>query len=289
MHIRKKHIDNKTSYGPNKYYLYVKIHSKTGLKYLGRTSQNPTTYLGSGKHWERHLKKHGKEHVTIVIGIYPNLETLSKAGLYYSRFWDVVKSKKWANLCEEDGNNETKGWRHLTPEMRTANGKKGGAKGGAIMGPRTRDQKIRLFGRSEEKRKSDSSRAGKISTAKRVSNPEYDLKYRKERREWMLVNNPYRGKKHTDEIKSVIKSKLAGIHWMNNGIENQRIIATDQEFWLSKGYKIGRLMPKGYRVWITDGKVNKKVFKTELQDWLNKGHTIGRTVFWVRKDSKKKL
>jgi hypothetical protein len=38
-------------------YLYVKTHNKTGLKYLGQTSQkDPHKYPGSGTRWRHHLK-----------------------------------------------------------------------------------------------------------------------------------------------------------------------------------------------------------------------------------------
>ena len=44
-------------------YLYVKTHTKTGLKYLGKTKRNPYTYSGSGIDWKQHLKEHGSEGV----------------------------------------------------------------------------------------------------------------------------------------------------------------------------------------------------------------------------------
>ena len=40
-------------------YLYVKTHNITGLKYFGKTTNDPYTYYGSGKYWLLHLKKHG--------------------------------------------------------------------------------------------------------------------------------------------------------------------------------------------------------------------------------------
>ena len=40
-----------------KYYLYVKT-SPLGLKYLGKTTKNPITYIGSGKLQNRHIKKY---------------------------------------------------------------------------------------------------------------------------------------------------------------------------------------------------------------------------------------
>jgi hypothetical protein len=45
-------------------YLYVKQHSITKKKYFGKTTvMNPYKYRGSGLHWGRHLRKHGKQHV----------------------------------------------------------------------------------------------------------------------------------------------------------------------------------------------------------------------------------
>ena len=41
-------------------YLYLKTHNKTGLKYLGQTSNpDPHRYAGSGTYWKRHLGVHG--------------------------------------------------------------------------------------------------------------------------------------------------------------------------------------------------------------------------------------
>jgi len=32
-------------------YLYIKKHNETGLKYFGKTTQDPYTYQGSGTDW----------------------------------------------------------------------------------------------------------------------------------------------------------------------------------------------------------------------------------------------
>jgi hypothetical protein len=85
------------------YYLYVKTHNITGIKYLGQTIRDPFKYRGSGKIWRRHIKKHGYDVRTEIL-----LQTESKAelvnyGLYYSRVFDVVSSSDWANLKEETG------------------------------------------------------------------------------------------------------------------------------------------------------------------------------------------
>jgi superoxide dismutase len=84
-------------------YLYVKKHNKTGLRYLGKTSQDPFKYKGSGKRWKPHIKKHGYDVTTTVLLETQSEEELKKTGLFFSAFFDVVSSERWANLKEESG------------------------------------------------------------------------------------------------------------------------------------------------------------------------------------------
>jgi hypothetical protein len=91
-------------------YLYVKTHNKTGLKYLGKTTKNPYTYLGSGVDWKIHLKEHGEEHSTLVIQECQTNQELNKWGRYYSNLWNVSESLEWANLIPETGGG------HCSPE-----------------------------------------------------------------------------------------------------------------------------------------------------------------------------
>ena len=86
------------------YYLYVKTHKKTGLKYLGQTTaQNPYKYRGSGDRWNSHLNVHGYDIDTIIIQKCYTKTALRSWGVYYSNLWSVVDSKKWANLKPEEG------------------------------------------------------------------------------------------------------------------------------------------------------------------------------------------
>lgn len=85
-------------------YLYVKTHNKTGLKYLGKTNQKDYhSYTGSGVYWIRHLEKHGYDYTTKILLQTENKEELKETGLFFSRLFNVVKSKEWANLQEEKG------------------------------------------------------------------------------------------------------------------------------------------------------------------------------------------
>ena len=86
------------------FYLYVKTHNITGLKYLGQTKQNPYKYQGSGVRWLNHLKVHGNNVNTEIIAAFDNRDDLREAGIFHSTLWNVVDSKEWANLMEEKGN-----------------------------------------------------------------------------------------------------------------------------------------------------------------------------------------
>jgi hypothetical protein len=86
------------------FYLYIKIHNKTGLKYLGKTEQeDPCKYEGSGKRWTLHIKKHGYDVTTQILKECHTKEEVKKWGIYYSKLYDVVKSKDWANIVPEQG------------------------------------------------------------------------------------------------------------------------------------------------------------------------------------------
>ena len=98
----------------NVYYLMVKTHRKTGLKYLCQTvSKDPFKYLGSGTYWKAHRKVHGDDIHTEVISICYSKEELRENGIFYSELWDVVNAvdesgrKTWANLRPEEGDG---GW-----------------------------------------------------------------------------------------------------------------------------------------------------------------------------------
>ncbi len=92
------------------YYLMIKTHSITGLKYLCQTKKtDPFKYLGSGKYWRNHLKKHGKTISTKILKECQTKEEVRELGIYYSDLWNVVESDEWANLMKESGNGRAPG------------------------------------------------------------------------------------------------------------------------------------------------------------------------------------
>jgi hypothetical protein len=88
--------------GINMIYLYVKTHNVTGLKYFGKTTkEDPFKYKGSGKYWLRHLKKHGKDINTEIVGCFEGVKECIEAALEFSKVNNIVASNEWANLMEE--------------------------------------------------------------------------------------------------------------------------------------------------------------------------------------------
>ena len=91
-------------------YLYVKTHNITGLKYFGKTTkQDPYKYMGSGGYWLDHLKIHGKEISTEIIGFFEDREECVSAALKFSKENNIVNAlnesgkKVWANQVLENG------------------------------------------------------------------------------------------------------------------------------------------------------------------------------------------
>ena len=85
-------------------YLYIKQHSVTGKLYFGKTVQNPEKYYGSGKLWQRHIKKHGKEHiVNLWYELFDNKDELQEFALSFSQNMNIVESTQWLNLKPENG------------------------------------------------------------------------------------------------------------------------------------------------------------------------------------------
>jgi hypothetical protein len=100
-------------------FLYIKQHNKTGLKYFGKTTEDPYTYTGSGLHWKNHLRKHGNDVSTIWVKEFTDPTKLSEYALNFSKENDIVESKEWANLIPENGFDGAPAGNKLSPLSRT--------------------------------------------------------------------------------------------------------------------------------------------------------------------------
>jgi hypothetical protein len=97
-------------------YLYAKQHRVTGLRYFGKTTRDPYKYLGSGLHWKRHLKIHGKDIDTTWVQAYTDLSICEEEALFFSKVYNIVDSKEWANVKPENGKD---GWPAGIPNKRS--------------------------------------------------------------------------------------------------------------------------------------------------------------------------
>ena len=86
------------------YYLYLKTHNVTGLKYLGKTEQeDQQSYKGSGIYWKRHIKKYGYDVKTDILFTTEDKKEFKKVAEDYSRKFNIIKSKEFANCILEQG------------------------------------------------------------------------------------------------------------------------------------------------------------------------------------------
>jgi hypothetical protein len=107
--------------------LYIKQCPHCGLKYFGKsTLQDIEKYPGSGRYWTKHLKKHGVEPIHLWNSDWYYDTSISIFALKFSRLNNIVSSKQWANLKEENGLEG--GWDHVhnkeTQEKAKINAKK---------------------------------------------------------------------------------------------------------------------------------------------------------------------
>jgi hypothetical protein len=93
-----------------KYTLYRKTHNKTGLRYIGYTSQDPFIYSGSGLYWKRHLDTHGFDITTEILHQTDDIRVIKEMGIYYSKLWNIVESVEYANLKIEEGQGGSNKW-----------------------------------------------------------------------------------------------------------------------------------------------------------------------------------
>jgi hypothetical protein len=86
--------------------LYIKQHTITGLRYFGKSIKyDIDEYHGSGTYWKRHINKHGKDHIITewMSDWFHNEKEIKEFALAFSEIFDIVNSKEWTNLKEENG------------------------------------------------------------------------------------------------------------------------------------------------------------------------------------------
>lgn len=180
-------------------YLYVKTHNKTGLKYLGYTSkENIYEYMGSGKRWIRHIKKHGYDVTTDILLATEDSTEIKETGIFFSILWNVVESEKWANLMVETGtggdNSKNIDYKRLV-ETKKKNGK--------TWVQTEESNKKRSLAHTGKKRSSESVR--KTIDGKRKNNT---LNHSEETKKKISDSTKGISKPHSEEHKTAIRNRL---------------------------------------------------------------------------------
>lgn len=197
------------------YYLYVKTHNKTGLRYLGKTIQDPYTYKGSGVRWENHINKHGYDVSTYILLATDNFQELSETGMFFSKLFNIVQSDEWANLIPESGT----GGHIMTGKKHTneAKIKMSKASKGRL---KSEEHKLKIalsntgkFQSEQKRRKISESRKGKPATNKGVSPPKYECEHcgkfvsMGNHKRWHGENcktfNPHQHLRNTEQIRNL--------------------------------------------------------------------------------------
>lgn len=192
------------------YYLYIKTQSVTGLKYLGYTKRDVNKYFGSGVYWNLHLSKHGYDITTEIIYQSENKEDIKSAGIYYSLFYDVVKSDNWANLIEEkaDGSGAFLGFKHKEESKRKISISK---KGQTSWIGKTHKEESKLKMRIAKLGKKSSTKTKILLSKAKIGNKN------------ALGNKNRLNKIHTEETKEKIRNKLK-IYFESRKINNDKNI-----------------------------------------------------------------
>lgn len=200
-------------------HLYVKMHKITKLKYFGKTTKTDVEkYSGSGKYWLKHIRKHGKDYViTLKVWSFTNVEECKRFAFNFSQNNNIVLSKNWANLVDE-------------------NGIDGGTGSANPMFGKTHSQAQKLL--------MSKSLSERLSGTKWYNNgiDSKMIKGQSIESHWVLGRltdgdkNPFYNQKHSDETKNKISKKKLGIsspktkkdgyekyiyyvHWINGKID----------------------------------------------------------------------
>lgn len=245
------------------YYLYIKTHNQTGLKYLGKTQADPYTYKGSGIRWSNHLRTHGNDVTTEVLRECKTNDEIKYWGEYYSKLWNIVEArdengnKIWANLKPESGDGGSYNHREDTKKLLSEikSGKPAHNKGK----PWSDDRKSRQAG---TKSKENNPMFGKMFVNNGVTNLVIN-KTETIPLGYVVGAIQKKGNKKPHEV-NPNKDKV----WINNDNESLMISSIGE---IPEGWVRGRLLNK---MWITDGTNNAYI---DTNDSVPAGWHRGRS------------
>lgn len=181
----------------NSTWLYIKRHNKTGLKYFGKTTQDPYSYVGSGKHWRRHVKLHGNDICTEWAQLFEDEQTLVEFALRFSAENNIVESTEWANLKPENGLDGGDTFSSLSKEQQDKCRELHSLKSAKQVHSKERREKISASMIGNKRGLGNKSRIGQKQSEEEKQN-----------RKKSQPVNPFKGKSHTTEAKEKVRAAM---------------------------------------------------------------------------------
>lgn len=223
-------------------YLYVKIHTVTGMKYFGKTcKKDPYSYKGSGTLWKEHLKEHGEHFTTEIVGYYSDKTQCFNDAVEFSYNNDIIESTNWANLKVEclDGGWDYINSKGLNLELNWSDEsfkrhREGSLSGASKGGVACRDMGVGIFGFSDEQKKDALLKATiaikdkyGVDSIFSIINKDVALNTRK--KEIFKAIGHQQGSKNSQY----------GLMWITNDDDNTRILKDSP---IPEGWRKGRVL-----------------------------------------------
>lgn len=262
-------------------YIYMTINVLNGKRYIGQKKSNKFLtkyeYAGSGKLLWRSINKYGIDNFAIeLLDTANSKEELNRKEIYWIEYYDAVDDPMFYNILRggKGGDitvkmteNEYNTFRKRISEHnkgRDNSGKKNGFYGKHHSNEVRMKISYCMRNLSEESKRKMSDNHADISGK---NNPMYGVHRYGE-------NNPFYGKKHTEESKKRISESMSGENNPNYGKHRSE----DTKSKISKALKGKKrnYSPTKDRKVINNGIENKYVYPDEIQSYLDNGWKYGR-------------
>ena len=208
--------------------LYIKKHKGTGLKYFGRTTQEVYSYPGSGTYWKNHCNKYGWDIETTDVFYFETQEECTEFALKFSKDNNIVESKDWANMMEEDGLiGFAAGPRSSVTRSKISFSKKG-KKPNPESVEKGRQTQIKNWQAKSLEEKKAHAELGRINGSK----PKPDS-------HGLNISKALKGREMNEEWRKKTGLASKDTKFINNGMKNKKVKSNLLAEYLNKGWKLG--------------------------------------------------